>query len=184
MKTKPFHILDVTLGLILKIIWEPFSQKKSHWWHWQRVGFFGKIAITESGLTVTAEADENAKAADKGWDNFWQRNFGWKKIAIIAVFEPNNIIAEENSQLDLKKFFEQETKLAKNFRIGYIDGEKVELCSLLLDKPTGVLIGPRDCKYFALDKDGQPLRCQILGYENKDIREYSMFSYVKDAPII
>ncbi|MFA5184302.1 MAG: hypothetical protein WC456_02130 [Patescibacteria group bacterium] len=143
MKTKPSHWLDIVFWPLLRFFWEPFSVKQSHWWHWLPY----QKPLPDDNDCLTLAADPVAKRADKFWPNFYERNFGWQKIALLSVYDNG--------------------RLAGNYRLGYSCGTKKEICSILLNRGVSVLIGPTDTAFFAISQDGRPLQVQLRGYVNR-----------------
>jgi hypothetical protein len=138
MKTEPKHIFDFLLWPILKLIWEPFSLKRAHWWHWLT---YAK-EIPDHSYTVTVPGDKTAKRADRGWPNFYERNFGWQTTALLFVHDDKG-------------------QLAEDYHLGFRCGNKTETCSILLSHGIAALIGPDDTIFFAVGKDGQPLKVSL-----------------------
>lgn len=121
MKTEPKHFLDLTLGLILKIFLEPFSRKKSHFWHWRDYSAY-RQDILNSGKFLSFPADH--KAGKK------------TLIRLVAIRTPS-------------------AYWAKDYRVGYICGERCKLCSLILNEPVCLLLSDQEIKFFAVDLKGQ-----------------------------
>ncbi len=144
MKTKPRHWLDLVFWPTLKLVWEPFSLKKSHWWHW--LPYEGVLPNHEYCLTVGG--DPKAKKADDFWPNFYERNFGWQKVALLHVYDDKG-------------------RLAEDYHLGYSLGAKKEICSLLLSHGVGALLGPEPTTFFAIDQDGLPLQVQLYCYTSR-----------------
>lgn len=119
-----FHIFDYILGPILRIIWEPFSIKRSHFWHWQRYD-------NEINSATTVLPDVTASPRYNLWLKLWQTNFGWEKVVIL-----------------------QPESYDGNYQIGFtsVEGEegKTELCSLILKGKIAVLVGPYELSFFAI----------------------------------
>ena len=190
MKTNPWHWLDWIVWPLLKIFWEPFSLKKSHWWHWRKMEPCDLLNASLGDLkTATAHADRLAKPAESLWDNFYQRNFGWKKVAILMAFENGNEEKKPRTSQDIERqVFNQENNIAKNYRIGYIEvlkeSVKIELSSIKINGAAAVLIGPNNCSYFALDEDGRALNCRLLDYTSKKAKRKHKINYIRRATLI
>jgi len=140
MQTNPHHLLDWLLWPILKIMWEPFSVKGSHWWHWRAYAFPADAAPLALEIKGDREAHDDAGA----WQNFYQRNFGWQEVAILKAFDING-------------------NMIKNFRIGFISNIKCEICSVIADSNVGVLIGPKNIRFFAVDENNNILKLSCHG---------------------
>lgn len=138
MKTKPRHWLNIVFWPILKLVWEPFSLKRSHWWHWLPY----EEALPGDEYHLTIEGNPKARRADQFWSNFYERNFGWQKVALLHIYDDKG-------------------RLAENYRLGYSCGVKKEVCSILLNHGVGALVGPEDTMFFAIDQNGVPLRVQL-----------------------
>jgi len=140
VKTKPKHWLDFALEPLLKIFWEPFSKKQSHFWRWKR--YSGYI---ENTLTIRGIASE--KPRNSFWSNFWQSNFGWKNVVIIKP---------ETKKFYQIGFFDKVTNDKK-------------LCSCLVKGDVGLLAGSNDVEFFAIDEDGNFCEIALLKYSNKHL---------------
>lgn len=130
IETYPKHLFDYCLWPIIKILWEPISLKRSHWWHWK------KISNKNLNLNKTINILGHKKSKNRNgyWNNFWQTNMGWKKSIVL------------------------DTVARTRYQIGYIDNEKTEICSIILSGPTAVLIGPKETQFFAISyPDGKQI---------------------------
>jgi len=127
LKTKPKHWLDFILWPLLKLFWEPFSVKNSHFWHWVD---FDKNLIHKD-IFFSVEGSIESKPRKKFLSNLWQTNFGWKKALIL---EP-----ETDGEYWLG-FFELSTG-------------KCQLCSVVLEGKVGILVGHNEVYFFALNSD-------------------------------
>ncbi|MFA5023548.1 MAG: hypothetical protein WC523_01135 [Patescibacteria group bacterium] len=147
MKTKPKHVLDWTLWPILKIFFKPFSKKSSYAWQW--LDYSAKRqAILDANLFIKLDADPLAQPVKTIWSNFYQRNFGWKRVVRVVAYKNHSLWAKE-------------------FQIGYISGEDCKLCSLILTGITGVLIGDQTVIFFAVDLQGKILSIKNCGLTDK-----------------
>lgn len=144
LKTSPVHWLDVALWPLLKILWEPLSLKRSHWWHWR--------SISSSRINgypfIKSKGGSKEKPRTGLWSNFWQTNIAWKKAIVLSPMIPGE------------------------YQIGYTSAKKTEICSIILDGPTALLKGSEDSKFFAISyPEGRPLHLLILteGQDKKNI---------------
>lgn len=124
LKTYPSHWLDIILWPILKIIWEPFSKKESHFWHWSN--YKPRLDL----VIATVYGDHRAGKRNGFISNLIQTNFSWQKIAIL---KPNT---------------------EKEYQIGFMSDEgdvsKSQVCSIILHGECAALVGPYDVKFFAI----------------------------------
>ncbi|MFA5155627.1 MAG: hypothetical protein WC453_04305 [Patescibacteria group bacterium] len=144
METQPSHWLDTIFWPLLRFFWEPFSVKHSHWWHW--LSYQEPLPDNEDCLIIAA--NPAARRANKFWPNFYERNFGWQQVALLNVYDDTG-------------------QPARNYRAGYSCGAKKEICSILLSRGVGVLIGPEDTLFFAVSQDGRPLRVRLHSYSDR-----------------
>jgi len=142
VKTKPKHWLDFIFWPILKICWEPFSKKRSHFWHWLEYPNIPQKTLTIRGI-------KKEKPREGFWPNFWQTNFGWKNVVVI---EPH-------------------TKGLYNIGLWDKTFGRKQLCSCLCKGRIGLLIGPSDVEFFALDKKGD--YCDLIFVESTTKKELS-----------
>lgn len=141
MKTYPKHIFDYLLWPIIKLVWEPFSLKRSHWWHWK------KFLYTQRGRLITSKVIGNKKAKNRDtfWSNLIQTNFGWNETAVI---EP--IAYTDKYQLG---FFETD-KYGKKFP---------QTCTLVLRGKIAILRGPKDIEVYAFTyPEHRPLVVKVI----------------------
>lgn len=143
------YLYDRLLWPILKIFWEPFSKKRSHWWHWKV--FWGGQS-EEKHVTV---AGKNVKSRDTFWSMLIQTNFVWKNVVIL---KPDG----------------DKIKNVNFYQIGYIENraeiEHIEICSILipLEQEVGLLIGPNEVTFFAINADNhQQISLKIIGETTK-----------------
>jgi hypothetical protein len=136
---------DKFLWPIIKIVWEPFSLKKVHWWHWQK--FDGEIGpvIKVAGDKSSLERRANFFA------NLYYTNFSWSKCAVLSPMH-----------------FRGEYR--RGFRA--IEGGEIrtELCNVLLSGPhAGLIVGPSDTEFFALSyPDNIPISLELIEITKKD----------------
>jgi hypothetical protein len=143
-KTYPKQFEDVIFWPIIRAVWEPFSLKRSHWWHWIN---YDKVP---SGA-MSLPQDANAKPRHASiWHNLIQTNFGWKKIAIL---KPKNY--------------------AGNYRLGFIGHEgnlnKKQICTLVLQGCVGILLSPYSFEFFAESyPERSPLELELVRITTKN----------------
>lgn len=146
-KTQPDQVLYSILWFLLKLLWEPFSLKRSHWWHWQKVNLGRDIK------PLIVEGDKTSLDRNTAWRNFWQTNFGWQKVAVLEV--ANCVWCHEG------QFYVP-------FQIGWgeVNGKskkQLEICSIVhLEPILGLLLGPSDVNFFAFDLEGRPVELRLL----------------------
>lgn len=129
--SNPRHWLDIVLWPILRVLWEPFSRKQSHWWHWRRVD--NRVMI-RAHSSIVVPRHSTSREGRSFWGNFFQRNFGWKHVAILTPSNPKY-----------------------RYRIGFYRRghfHERQLCSIILRGPCAVLIGDEDINFFAVDAYG------------------------------
>jgi hypothetical protein len=139
--------------LILRIFWEPISKKRSHGFQW--VPFDGELDLMRGVVAVTGSLE--AKDRDTFWRNFWETNFGWNEVAVIRI---------NNTLLGFDKKF-------KSFRVGLIAEGKKEICEINFkpEQKVGLLIGPEEVRFFAIDENGEQL--PVLWVSRKKKKELS-----------
>jgi hypothetical protein len=123
-ETHPKQFEDALFWPIIKTVWEPFSLKRSHWWHW-----INYDQIPNNLLSI--QPDEDAKPRHAGIRyNLIQTNFGWKKV---AVLKPK--------------------KYSGKYQCGFVSQEgskyKTQLCTVILQGPVAVLLSPYGFNFFA-----------------------------------
>jgi hypothetical protein len=136
-KAYPRHWLDFVLWPFLRIVWEPFSKKQSHWWHWRP--YAGDIP--EKCFTDFV-SNSDAKSGNHGLASLWQRNFGWKTVVMVRVDG-----GTENSE----------------YLFGFEINEHREICSMVLRNfGAGMLVGPDPVRFFAIScADKKPVSLKI-----------------------
>ncbi|MFA6995432.1 MAG: hypothetical protein WC249_03445 [Patescibacteria group bacterium] len=144
------YLYDRLLWPILKIFWEPFSKKRSHWWHWKT--FWGGQS-PERHVTVIGK---NVKNRDTFWTMLTQTNFVWKNVVIL-------------------KPVGDEIKDAHFYQVGYIENrekiEHIEICSILIPigQAVGLLVGPNDITFFAINANNrQQISLKIINETTKN----------------
>ncbi|WKZ24680.1 MAG: hypothetical protein QY321_03635 [Patescibacteria group bacterium] len=126
------------LWLLVKLLWEPFSLKRSHWWTWIKDPF---INDQQMMMKVEAPGDLKARPRDTFWGNFWQTNFGWQTCSILCPED-----------------------LSQEYQVGFIreyDNKKM-YCSLILNGPVAILQGPKEMKFFAFSLDKKAVKIKVL----------------------
>jgi hypothetical protein len=133
-RTSPTHWLDWTLWPLLRLVWEPFSRKRTHWWQWRT--YTGQI---EYPLVVQGHPDETNRSS--WWNNFYQTNFGWKYVVILRPEDYSGV-----------------------WHIGFsaeqMNGRLTQYCTVLFNGQDQVapLVGPFDTTFFAFTKEGKPIK--------------------------
>ncbi|TSC55342.1 MAG: hypothetical protein G01um101418_974 [Parcubacteria group bacterium Gr01-1014_18] len=124
-KTNPVHFLDLVLWPLLQLLWEPFSRKNSHFWHWR--AFRGEV----SGQ-VKIQGSPASRPRKSLWDYLWQTNFSWDNC---IVFKPRYDFPYRIGYRSL--------------------GEgKTEMCSVILRGESAALIGGGDVEFFMVSLFG------------------------------
>jgi len=133
------YFYEYILCPILRIVLEPFSLKKSYWWHW--VFYYKRIP---ERFIKNIDGDPEAKPRDGFVSSFWQTNFGWKKIALLKCVD---IYVGE-------------------IRYGFIDSnDRVKICTYSQDSSSKIalLVGPESLRFFAIRADtGYPVMISLL----------------------
>ncbi len=135
---------DKIIWPILRAVWEPFSKKKVHWWHWKN--YKGDI-----GNAIKLDGDRNTSPRHASiWKNLYFTNFSWSRC---AVLKPKNYTG-----LYKRGFRAEEGGLIKT-----------ELCNVLLSGThAGLVVGPSDTEFFALSyPDNALLELELLEITNK-----------------
>jgi len=116
----------------LWVLWEPLSRKQSHGWQWLEYD----RSIPEN-FREGVDPDRNAKPRRGWWSNFWQTNFGWKKV---AIFRPVCPVP------------------ARSYRLGLISKEgevrKRQICTCIVEGYCAALVGPDPVEFFAISYPG------------------------------
>lgn len=148
LKTRPRHLFDFTIWWLIRFIWEPFSGKRSHWWHWRD---FYSIRHDLSLLLPYAQEFEGSKKAGRRfgfWRNLFQTNFGWQQVIVFRPLINGTIPYEGTYQIGFKAI-EENMLVAK-------------MCTLVLQDFTAVLRGPYKTSFFAVTyPGGTPLSLHI-----------------------
>lgn len=123
-----FSFWDWTLGILLKIFWEPISIKRSHFWHWRQEKF-SYLDSDYNYLVVTP--DTQARNRHGFWSNLWQTNFGWQKVVVVEpsyIYDSYEIV----------------------FSTASGDYRNFQSCSLRVKGRVGLLIGPEETRFYAV----------------------------------
>lgn len=126
----PTHVLDYLLWPVLRLVWEPLSKKRSHFWHWAPF----KQSVPDS-YYARVDPDLRARPRDGWWSTFWNTNFGWRKVAVLRSPFPK-----------------------RRYRIGFVSREggvaKREVCACVVKGNCAVLIVPHRVEFFAVEHPG------------------------------
>ena len=130
LTTSPKHWLDYVLWPLLRLVWEPFSLKRSHFWHWRDYPVHYQLSNT-----VGFSGSPDARPI-RGWfSNLWQTNFGWKLAATL----------EGPAGMDYHLGFETVE-----------NGKTVQkICSIVLRGKCAALIGSADVRFFMVSVNGK-----------------------------
>jgi hypothetical protein len=143
-QTSPTSWLDWTLWPLLRVVWEPFSKKRSHWWHW--LTYARQIQDP-----VVVQGHPNAMDRSSPWQDFFQTNFGWKDVVVVKPVNYKGLwhIGFSNQQ--------------KN-------GKVTQYCSILFNEQEKVapLVGPTDTTFFAFTPEWIPIKLEVLQETTKD----------------
>lgn len=147
--TSPHHPFDDWLWPIIKIIWEPFSLKRSHWWHWRPYQGPAQFRQRLAGNLA-------AKARRGFWSTLIQTNFAWTQVAII---EP-----KEYTGAYQVGFCGPEISSPQASERWY----QGQLCAMIIEGPSALLVGSGDLYYFAKAyPNGQPIELKNLAITTK-----------------
>jgi hypothetical protein len=144
---------DSLLWPVIKIIWESFSLKRVHWWHWHE--YKGDL-----GGFVSVEGDKSARSRHKSFkDNLLLTNFLWTKCAVVRPKDYDGLYR-------------------RGFRATEGGVVKTELCDVLLSGThAGLIVGPSDTDFFAVSyPDNIPLDMELLYVTSK-------YDLAKDIPL-
>lgn len=139
------HLMrNLVFGFFLKIFWEPFSKKRSHWWNWKTL--HRDIYLPHCARMA---GNRDAKNGNSKFSNFFQTNFVWKRVVIMTPWDRRI-----------------------PFKIGFISRIEREkkICDIR-NKPgqlIGVLVGPDDVEFFALDSQGGQLELRVIEFTTKN----------------
>ena len=137
-KTTKFHIEDYLFLPLIKLFWEPFSGKRSHWWNWSNT----KNTFSKS---VHIEGEKSLHPLNNLWNVLVELNFRWNKLVIL---QPVNYRGE--------------------YQLAYSNSKYKEICSIVLEDQVACLINHEDTKYsgFSYPK-GKEIQLRIVGYTYK-----------------
>ena len=158
LKRTKFSLWFWTLGLILKVVWEPISLKRSHFWNWSVFDNAKNIINTKTGYVTGREIRSGSR--NTRWSMLWQTNFGWQSIVVVY---PKN---------------------ASCYRILFSskssDFKRLEICDLLVDGYIGLLIGPDETRFYALDENGRQVPLQMFVKTSKHLfkTKYKRFELI------
>jgi len=142
-KTFPRQFEDILFWPIIRTVWEPFSFKRSHWWHWLNYDREPKYLLEIPINNQAATRHEGIK------NNLIQTNFNWNQAAIL---KPKDYEGEYRCG-----FVGQEGHISKN-----------QVCALILQGPVAVLLSPYQIKFFAESfPDKNPIELELFEVKSK-----------------
>ena len=120
--TYPKNWKDKWVWPLIKIVWEPFMLKHSHWWHWLPY----KDSVLQS---ITVQGNPKFKSRTTLWDEFFQTNIAWHKAVLL---QPKDYMGL--------------------YRLGFrsVSEQKNEICSILLKGKAAALVGSQNLEFFAI----------------------------------
>ena len=134
---RPVTFLDILLAPLLRLIWEPLSMKRSHWFNWEKAAASHTLRELK-GYCLIVPGNGWAHGWRTPFGRFWQLNFGWKRVAIVR----------------LKSHYDRES-----YQIGFIPPSGIpEVCSLVVTGSVALLIGPEATNFFARDPHSLGMR--------------------------
>lgn len=144
---------DILILPFLIALWEPFSRKNTHWWHWKH--FTQEVP---SHYLTPPQKDPTAKDRSKNrWSALWQTNFGWREVVVLSP------------------------KIASEFKIGFWcpedkrPGKDRMLCSVVVKNGVAAcLVGPKPIQFFAITNDGFTRLTVIERMRKKDLPKHIM----------
>lgn len=143
LQTSPTSVYDWTLWPLLRVVWEPFSKKRSHWWHWRTY---------TSQIHDPVVAKGHPKRVDRSsfWENFYQTNLGWSDAVVLRPANYNG-------------FWHLGFSAMQN------NGTVTKLCTIFFkgQKKIAALVGPYDTTFFALSLEGTPITLEIIQLTTK-----------------
>ena len=161
-RTNPSNWKDAVLWPILRVLFEPFSRKQSHWWHWRKIdpGAWPRNSIRPILNIPPGELDLTARERTGPWSRFWQTNFGWRKVVIVRP-----------GDWDWTTWNEQ--KHSQPYQVGFfLPGHgHGYICSVVIKgTPCALLLGPRPVDFFAIYPDipYRQVHLRIAGFSTKD----------------
>ena len=148
MKKQSKYWQDYILLPLLTIFWRPFVKKQSYCWQWRDFdkNFVTGLSVNQRKI-IAVDKDPKAKSRQGFWNNFYQTNFGWQKVAVV-----------ESARADGADV---------DYQAGFYDADDdiCQLCSLIRHGRTGLLVGPHDVKFFLISPDNGeviPIRLQAI----------------------
>lgn len=150
--TRPVHLFDFALWWIIKLLWEPFSLKRSHWWHWVT-----RVFPSNDNKPLAANGSGDDLERNTKWRKFWLTNFGWQKVVLIVpcITRDNGVMSEYAGYYQVGWNQSDNPKFKAN---------EFEMCTIIQHGIIGLLVGPGDVNFFAHDLSGHPLQlvfCQL-----------------------
>lgn len=79
--SQPANLLDFVFWPLLKLFWEKFSRKQSHWWHWRT--YRGTI-----GELLHVAGDNRLNSHDWWHGIFLGTNFTWQQVVVLKAVDP------------------------------------------------------------------------------------------------
>jgi hypothetical protein len=151
-KTRPKHIFDKMMWLLLRPIMITLAHGKiSHWWHWREI----PLKKDYKGIKLT----KNPEAFEKKGhlDQIRMSLGGWQMVYIL----------EPVKQVDRWQygFFNPHTNM-------------VEKCSIILEGPIRILIGPGVPWLFGFDLSGKEITLKASTPHIRHDRSYRHFPIV------
>lgn len=136
----PEHALDRLLAPPLRVLWEPFSRKNSHFWNY----FDCEWPILEHE-PLEVMPDENARERYVNrWSMFWATNFADPKVVVIEPVDHS-----ERYQIG---YFSQ---------VGHLQKTVIQRCSVILSGQFGLLLTNRTVYVWAESfEDKRQIRLQ------------------------
>jgi hypothetical protein len=141
--TSPPSLYDWTLWPLLRVVWEPFSKKRSHWWHWRT--YTGQIHNS-----VVAKGHPKAIDRSIAWENFYQTNFGWNDVVVLRPVDYNGL-------------------WHLGFSAKQDNGQLTQYCAIVFEgqKKIAALVGPYDITFFAVSPEGPSIKLEITQVTTK-----------------
>jgi len=164
-RTKPIHVFNFILWWLIKLVWEPFSLKRSHWWHWQIK------PLPEGSKPIVVKGDSNEKERATKWLNFSLTNFGWQKVVLLGTYKVVSSDKAVNQQGDKMCYFDI---TCKSYQIGWnqksnskFKANEFEVCTIVQNGIIGLLVGPGETNFYAHDLSGAPLDLSVYAFTTK-----------------
>ena len=144
---------DKILWPVIAFVWEPFSLKRVHWWHWKK--YDGDL-----GGYIHLEGDKSTNPRHTSlFKNLLFTNFTWSRCAVLRPKNYNGLYR-------------------RGFRAQEGDELKTEICDVLFSGAhAGLVVGPADTDFFAVSyPDNAPLDLELLEVTSK-------YKLPKDVPL-